>query len=72
MSADHVFLQTFEGVYAAPYGSLAEHFRGLLERCGGDEAVCLQCRTCDSLEHLAGCSRLGLAQYHHLQSLTLE
>ena len=72
MTADDVLLQAFEVVNTATDSGLAENLRGLLEGCGGDEAVGTKSRAGDTLEHKLGCGGFRLAGNHHLQALTLE
>lgn len=48
VTSDHVLLHTFQTVYLTTYCSFVEHLGCLLERCSRDEALGLQCCTCDT------------------------
>src|SRR5574344_1148317 len=57
VSANNVFLQTFQTVYFTIDSSFVQHLRSFLEGCSRHKAVSLQCSTGDTLKNLVRSSR---------------
>ena len=72
MTTDDILLETLESIDLTIDGGVVEHLRGLLEGGGRHEALRLQGSTCDPLEDLASCRRLGFAYLYGAEVTALE